>query len=95
MAAETSWHRYGTKLRHCHPMYYRYDMYTDRRCRTKIQLSSSTVSVFNNHVHIVVSFVQSRLVLAQIVEIARMSKEGYSCYVTAKTMRLNDKGVNR
>ena len=21
MAAETSWHRYGTKLRHCHPMY--------------------------------------------------------------------------
>jgi len=22
MAAKTSWHRYGTKLRHCHPMYY-------------------------------------------------------------------------
>jgi len=21
MAAETSWHRYGTKLRHCHPVY--------------------------------------------------------------------------
>jgi len=21
MAAKTSWHRYGTKLRHCHPMY--------------------------------------------------------------------------
>jgi len=21
MAAETSWHRYETKLRHCHPMY--------------------------------------------------------------------------
>ena len=21
MAAETSWHRYGTKLRHCHLMY--------------------------------------------------------------------------
>ena len=21
MAAETSWHRYGTKLRHCHHMY--------------------------------------------------------------------------
>ena len=20
-AAKTSWHRYGTKLRHCHPMY--------------------------------------------------------------------------
>ena len=20
MAAKTSWHRYGTKLRHCHPM---------------------------------------------------------------------------
>ena len=23
MAAETSWHRYGTKLRHCHPVYIR------------------------------------------------------------------------
>ena len=23
MAAKTSWHRYGTKLRHCHPMYKR------------------------------------------------------------------------
>ena len=23
MAAKTSWHRYGTKLRHCHPMYRR------------------------------------------------------------------------
>ena len=23
MAAETSWHRYGTKLRHCHSMYTR------------------------------------------------------------------------
>ena len=21
MAAETNWHRYGTKLRHCHPLY--------------------------------------------------------------------------
>jgi len=21
MAAKTSWHRYGTKLRHCHPVY--------------------------------------------------------------------------
>ena len=21
MAAKTSWHRYGTKLRHCHPTY--------------------------------------------------------------------------
>jgi len=21
MAAKASWHRYGTKLRHCHPMY--------------------------------------------------------------------------
>ena len=21
MAAKTSWHRYGTKLYHCHPMY--------------------------------------------------------------------------
>jgi len=21
MAAKTSWHRYGTKLRHCHPIY--------------------------------------------------------------------------
>jgi len=21
MAAKTNWHRYGTKLRHCHPMY--------------------------------------------------------------------------
>jgi len=21
MAPKTSWHRYGTKLRHCHPMY--------------------------------------------------------------------------
>ena len=21
MAAKTSWHRYGTKLRHCHPMH--------------------------------------------------------------------------
>ena len=21
MAAKTSWHKYGTKLRHCHPMY--------------------------------------------------------------------------
>ena len=21
MAAKTTWHRYGTKLRHCHPMY--------------------------------------------------------------------------
>ena len=23
MAAETSWHRYGTKFRHCHPTYSR------------------------------------------------------------------------
>ena len=23
MAAKTSWHRYGTKLRHCHPVYNR------------------------------------------------------------------------
>ena len=22
MAAKASWHRYGTKLRHCHPMYF-------------------------------------------------------------------------
>ena len=22
MATKTSWHRYGTKLRHCHPMYF-------------------------------------------------------------------------
>ena len=22
MAAKTSWHRYGTKLRHCHDMYF-------------------------------------------------------------------------
>jgi len=22
MAAKTTWHRYGTKLRHCHPVYY-------------------------------------------------------------------------
>jgi len=25
MAAKTSWHRYGTKLRHCHPMYKRHN----------------------------------------------------------------------
>jgi len=24
MAAKTSWHRYGTKLRHCHPINYSY-----------------------------------------------------------------------
>jgi len=24
MAAETNWHRYGTKLRHCHPMLMQY-----------------------------------------------------------------------
>jgi len=23
MAVKTSWHRYGTKLRHCHPVYTR------------------------------------------------------------------------
>jgi len=23
MAAKTSWHRYGTKLRHCHPIMYK------------------------------------------------------------------------
>jgi len=22
IVAKTNWHRYGTKLRHCHPMYY-------------------------------------------------------------------------
>jgi len=26
MAAKTSWYRYGTKLRHCHPIYKRIDI---------------------------------------------------------------------
>jgi len=26
MAAKTSWHRYGTKLRHCNPMYTSFDV---------------------------------------------------------------------
>ena len=31
MAAKINWHRYGTKLRHCHFMYLRVtDRYTDR-----------------------------------------------------------------
>jgi len=29
MAAKTSWHRYGSKLRHCHPMYCRVAPETD------------------------------------------------------------------
>jgi len=32
MAAKTSWHRYGPKLRHCHPMY---------TCRRSIGLSAA------------------------------------------------------
>jgi len=28
MAAKTSWHRYGTNLRHCHPVYTECCVYT-------------------------------------------------------------------
>jgi len=37
MAAKTSWHRYGTKLRHCHPVY--------RRLRHMKSLKSLTLDV--------------------------------------------------
>jgi len=30
MAAKTSWHRYGTKLRHCHPVYPTYELLDSR-----------------------------------------------------------------
>jgi len=36
MAAKTSWHRYGTKLRHSHPMYWRLKK-TNRRIYYKLQ----------------------------------------------------------
>jgi len=32
MAAKTSWHRYGTQLRHCHPMYTDIQLVTSLFC---------------------------------------------------------------
>jgi len=39
MAAKTSWHGYGTKLRHCHPMYLQRSTF-DRRAWPVIELAS-------------------------------------------------------
>ena len=36
MAAKTSWHRYGTKLRHCHSMYSRWQWYFRQVCATGV-----------------------------------------------------------
>ena len=39
IAAETSWHREGTKLRHCHPMYsHRLPDKTRRSCLCRVRL---------------------------------------------------------
>ena len=41
MAAKTSWSRYGTKLRHGHPMYY-YVCHSDEGCRSFVQVIRCT-----------------------------------------------------
>jgi len=48
MAAKINWHRYGTKLRHCHPMYTERDKkkMTDRK--TPLEVSLTIFHVFVN-----------------------------------------------
>ena len=43
MAAKTSWHRYGAKLRHCHPMY-------NRTCGVQVSNSSGVARNFRQGV---------------------------------------------
>jgi len=44
MAAKTSWHRYGTKLRHCHRMY---TGFSSSETLTFSELSGSLISLTN------------------------------------------------
>ena len=45
MAAEISWHRYGTKLRHCHPVY------RARKCVVTLAFSALTLLVGRQEGH--------------------------------------------
>jgi len=45
MAAEISWHRYGTKLRHCHPVY------RARKCADTLAFSALTLFVGRQEGH--------------------------------------------
>ena len=49
MATKTSWHRYGTKLRHCHPMYYAKMKYTNYNDLFEGVLSVSALLFHHDH----------------------------------------------
>ena len=48
MAAETSWHRYGMKLRHCHPVQ---ALTLDNKRRHKAYIVCSTCQLKNSNLH--------------------------------------------
>jgi len=104
MATKTGWHRYGTKLRHCHPVYtnktktWIRHFYQITRCQTsEVLLNCNTVAVQQTQVPSTALYPHSlamRIVLLDITgRIRNVSWSTHTTFVTGCPRRWTDRDV--